>query len=296
MNKPFYMSNPPWNNLHGWLPGQIRIAKDRCGFTAEHVWNTFRPRLNMLWQTGKLRREISDRDLTEAINFIFGTRGNQGTRAVAAPMAFDPVNGWPANVVVPNKERDESLIAKALRESPVKTVGQVPLSSGAVSSLFQPGDLLCVGRSAKDYFVLPVEEIDARAANLQFIVPNPLRKRTGTTLNGRQTCHCRNAVGDRRFIVVENDTGASADDQVAILFWLASETETNLRAIVSSGGKSVHGWFDIAGVPPTDLFDWFVNCAIPLGADPRLFVPEQFVRMPGGMRDNGNRQQTLYLK
>lgn len=291
----FALEPPPVNGVHQWIARQVRRASN-AGFTREHIQSTFRPRLDAMFKNGMLRREVTDRDLNEVLNFIFGPRGNQDATSVAGPMEFDPVRGWPANVTIPKPNRDANLVAKALRESPVKNVGQIPPSTGAISSLFRPGDLLCVGRSASDYFVLPVEFLAASAPTLQFIVPNPLRKRTGTTLSGRQTCHCRDATGDRRYIIFESDVGDSMDDQVAVLFWLAAETETNLRAVVSSGKKSVHGWFDMAGVPPADLFDWFVNCAIPLGADPRLIVPEQFVRMPGGVRDSGARQETLYLK
>jgi hypothetical protein len=151
-----------------------------------------------------------------------------------------------------------------------------------------------VGRSASDYFVTTGDKLaDVRSG--QFIVPNPLRSCLGKTQTGRMTSHCRAATGPRRYIVMESDHGMSVEDQIRILFWVSERTDTPLRLIVSSGGKSVHGWFDCEGATEVQIFEW-VKSAIKVGFDPRLILPEQFVRFPGGFRpDKQARQSILYV-
>lgn len=50
-------------------------------------------------------------------------------------------------------------------------------------------------------------------------------------------------VGRPRFLVAEHDT-LSLDAQGAMLRWLREKVGLRLRAVVSTGGKSLHGWFD----------------------------------------------------
>jgi hypothetical protein len=64
---------------------------------------------------------------------------------------------------------------------------------------------------------------------------------------------------------------------------------------VHSGGKSLHGWFNVQGVSEERLAAW-VAVARRLGADPATFCPCQFVRLPEGRRDNGTPQHVVYLK
>src|SRR5262245_2661328 len=58
---------------------------------------------------------------------------------------------------------------------------------------------------------------------------------------------------------------------------------------VHSGGKSLHGWFDVHGEDEKKI-KWFFRYAVSLGADPATWTRSQFVRMPGGRRDNGKAQ------
>jgi hypothetical protein len=62
---------------------------------------------------------------------------------------------------------------------------------------------------------------------------------------------------------------------------------------VHSGGKSLHGWFFVAG-QPDEKIERFFRYAVSLGADPATWTKSQFVRMPDGTRDNGIRQ-TVYF-
>jgi hypothetical protein len=77
-----------------------------------------------------------------------------------------------------------------------------------------------------------------------------------------------------------------------VLFHLAAFLP--LVLVVSSGGKSLHGWFYCPDRTEAELLD-FMRYAIRLGADWRLWLRSQFVRMPDGTRDNGQRQRVHYL-
>jgi hypothetical protein len=114
--------------------------------------------------------------------------------------------------------------------------------------------------------------------------------RYGTTQDGKKSEHTLNNTGDRRFLVIEQDAG-TADEQAAVLMHLA-ETAPLVLA-VHSGSKSIHGWFCCHGRPEDKLLA-FMRRAVALGADRATWTRSQFVRMPDGIRDNGNRQ-TVYF-
>jgi len=91
----------------------------------------------------------------------------------------------------------------------------------------------------------------------------------------------------RKFLVIESDT-LSADDIGAIFRWLQAEVGLRLRAVVDTGGKSLHGWFE---TPDRALLSKLQKCLPPLGCDPALFNPAQPCRLPGAKR--GERYQRL---
>ncbi len=61
-----------------------------------------------------------------------------------------------------------------------------------------------------------------------------------------------------------------------------------------SGSKSVHGWFYCEGQSEETLRG-FMSHAVSLGADKATWTISQFVRMPGGTRENGNHQAVLFF-
>jgi hypothetical protein len=81
------------------------------------------------------------------------------------------------------------------------------------------------------------------------------------------------------------------DGQSAILLHLAEGAP--LALAVHSGSKSIHGWFYCAGQSEERLRA-FMRAAVAVGADRATWTRSQFVRMPGGTRDNGKRQ-TVYF-
>jgi len=128
------------------------------------------------------------------------------------------------------------------------------------------------------------------------VVPNIPCDEWGFTLDGRESQHSKDLFLHRNHIVVEFDeTVPYKDAQASIILWLAEKGWGDLRLVVDSGGKSLHAWFHCGGIEDEALIPGFAQ-AVRLGADHNLFDKMQFVRLPDGLRDNGNRQQTLYFK
>ena len=67
-----------------------------------------------------------------------------------------------------------------------------------------------------------------------------------------------------------------------------------LVLVVFSGGKSLHAWWRVFEKTESQSRD-FMRRAARNGADPKTFDISQFVRMPGGTRNNENRQTIFYL-
>ncbi len=93
----------------------------------------------------------------------------------------------------------------------------------------------------------------------------------------------------RRFLVVESDI-LKKDEVGAIFRWLKEQARLRLRAIVDTGGKSLHGWFDYPG--EAEMAD--LRLILPeWDCDPKLFTPSQPVRLAGAFRTEKNAWQTL---
>lgn len=157
--------------------------------------------------------------------------------------------------------------------------------------LLYPGDpLLCVG-SKFEFFTDHISKFLKTASKFPFIVPSPMLSKYGRTKSGKLSQHTLEATGPRRFLVIEGD-GTSKEQQAAVLLRLAAFAPLTL--VVDSGGKSLHGWFFVAGKTDKQLTPFFSRACI-LGADDRLWTRSQFARMPGGLRDNGKRQKILFF-
>jgi hypothetical protein len=150
--------------------------------------------------------------------------------------------------------------------------------------------------------------------NFQFIVPSPMTARSGLTQNGRQSARCLHNVGARRFLVIEFDMTPQSefwgrliqrwekkgisifDAQASLLVNLA--TNPGLRAplacVVYSGNKSLQGWYYVNGFEDERVLPFFQR-AVGLGADRATWTKCQLVRLPGGLRENGRRQEVVYL-
>jgi hypothetical protein len=82
---------------------------------------------------------------------------------------------------------------------------------------------------------------------------------------------------------VENDCGTKIE-QAHLLNHLAVTTKhIPLIMVVDSGGRSLHGWFDVRNLEEPVIKAWF-SYTVYLGADIHTWTKCQWVRMPGGTR------------
>src|SRR5206468_3613137 len=151
--------------------------------------------------------------------------------------------------------------------------------------------LLCCGRSQFDFDTKLREDWRGQLEKLSFIVPSPMSAIHGKTKNGKTSKHTLENTGPRRFLVCEFDSG-TADEHAALLLHLG--TFAPLVCAVHSGGKSLHGWFFVSGQPEEKILKFF-RYAVSVGADHATWTRSQFVRMPDGTRDNGQRQTVFFL-
>ena len=202
----------------------------------------------------------------------------------------DSVPPWP----MCNPEQREAVLEAADRfglvdlweGSPVRFEDNLPHTEEIVDALF-PGDaLLCCAKSTSEFATRARETWRGELAAMQLIVPSLMLSRTGHTQDGRESEHTLENTGQRRFLVVEQDTG-TVDEQAAILAHLAERAP--LALAMHSGSKSLHGWFFCSG-QREDTLHPFMRYAVTLGADRATWTRSQFVRMPDGTREDGKRQ------
>jgi hypothetical protein len=197
--------------------------------------------------------------------------------------------------------------------SPTDPSTEGPRTEEFLDAMFPGNPLLCFGRAVNSCLTKPRERWRGRESDFQFIVPNPMTKEVGVKTDGKGSQRCLDNTGSRRFLVIEfdiTDGGAwgpyvqnwknqgisKIDANVALLIELATKGLPRLPLAlgVHSGGKSMHGWFSSTGINDEELKP-FMRRAVRLGADKATWTRCQFVRMPDGTRDNGNRQRVHYF-
>ena len=110
---------------------------------------------------------------------------------------------------------------------------------------------------------------------------------TPSTYNPDVYSRCASNVLNHKFIVIESDTRPHREQWTIINF---IRTFTPLRAVIDSGNKSLHAWFDS---PNEDYLDKIKRAIPNLGADPAGLRPTQPFRMPGIPRENSNTYTNL---
>jgi hypothetical protein len=152
--------------------------------------------------------------------------------------------------------------------------------------------LICWGIGVSHFGTLPLADVDhgfLRAA--EFIVPNAMSALEGKRKSdGEMSAHTLDNTGPRQNIVVEFDDGATLDEQAARHIWLSEFRD--LRMVVFSGSKSLHGWYRATDETADRKF---MEEAVRLGGDPKTWLKSQFVRMPNGQRENGTIQRVEFF-
>ncbi len=191
-----------------------------------------------------------------------------------------------------------------------------------IDALF-PGDpfLCCAKETPADALTLPRRDwtgMEGWPGDFAFLVPSPMRGVTGKRQDGKSSPRCLDNTGERRWLVVEFDFVRAkegqpstpgdallqrleeespprrAPDLCASLLLHLVEAGAPLALAVHSGGKSLHGWFPVSGMPAEALEDFFRQCRR-LGADGATWTRCQLVRLPEGRRPDGRRQPVYYF-
>ncbi|MGH8024804.1 MAG: hypothetical protein ACRED1_14535 [Limisphaerales bacterium] len=236
-------------------------------------------------------RNVSRAEIVSAVQNSIFSAWHPKFGPAPAPAAC--ASKWPR----PNHQRRENILrhgrglADLWELSSFRLDDDEPQTEGFVDCLFPGNPLLCCGKSSRDFDTQPREQWRGQLSRLSFIVPSPMSSAKGLTRDGRPSRHTLANTGPRRFLICEFDTGA-VDDHAALLLHLA--TLAPLVCAVHSGGKSLHGWFHVQGLPDSAV-ERFFRYAVSVGADPATWTRSQFVRMPDGLRDNGKRQTVFYL-
>ena len=170
---------------------------------------------------------------------------------------------------------------------------------GAVLRGLYRGDVetwVCAAKSVFSASTWRLADLLPVAGQFEFIVANPMRAEMGATALGKPSGRSKSNActeRDRRYLVVEFDTGDMLRDQIAVLSSLHASAAP-LALAVCSGGKSIHGWFNVSGLSPYRRRVWFALAAY-LGADVSLWDTSKLVRMPGGhRRGSGATHDILY--
>ncbi len=235
---------------------------------------------------GQTRRPLKNNEVRRAVEKAYAT--------VLAPSAnFIPKESrpkWQPSKTNP-KFRQELRQVSAVdlwEASPERMDGGVTQRMILERLFPAPDGLICVGKSAFNFHTATLSGF-GDITGCQFIVPCYMTKRKGTTQDGKESMHCLDNCGPRRFCVCDFDEPKSADHP-SIIWHLRKMFD--LVMVLSSGGKSLHAWFH---VPPEEEEE-FWKAAVPLGADPVLMRNRSsFVRLPLGTRDTEARQEVLYL-
>ena len=264
--------------------------------------------------------EERPRDIWQAINKAYST-------SLSAPSggSYKPTPKWPEAKLELIEEVTLSRITKEgetpleelWRRSPERPDDSPETTGTIIRRLFPADALICAGMyewSTTTYELAKLKNLH----RFPLVVPNPMSAFTGKTQAGHESGRTLDNTGPRRFPVTEFDFkkhddqgrptkwaplihkwerhGATVQDACAAII-LQMMQAGPLTMVVYSGKKSLHAWWWCAGEPEHEgsrLHSFMADAAL-LGADTATYGRCQFVRMPGAVRDNGNRQSVHYL-
>lgn len=239
-------------------------------------------------------RHVSRKEIEDAVKnaLVCAWQPNKKAAPVQSAAKWPKVNQEQREAIV----RDGGGLADLWELSRPRIEDNRQHTEEIVDKLFPGNPLLCCGESSQEFDTRPREGWRGELSTLQLIVPSPMSALLGRKKNPKPgesewSAHTLDNTGTRRFLICEFDTGMT-DEHAALLIHLAGYAP--LVCAVHSGGKSLHGWFYVHGQPDAKV-EKFFRYAISLGADRATWTPSQFVRMPDGTRDNGNRQTVFFL-
>ena len=159
--------------------------------------------------------------------------------------------------------------------------------------LYPKDSLLCMGGKINVFRTKPIEEFIQElrlGGNLPYLVPNPMKSLHGRTQEGKISCRCLENAGHWNYQVVEFDDEPSRDNQAKFHFELRKHLPL---VMVLIGGKSLHVRFRCPDDNPNNYVSSWITLISRSGSQNK--TTRTIVSTPNQIRDNGNRQQVLYL-
>jgi hypothetical protein len=292
----------PGGGVHKWLIKSARIMHEN-GLPADEITR------RLTSATAAMRRANKATEIAKTVKTVTGTD---------APIPGVSGGGaWPD----PDLKRINAIVLPgpglydALEQSPRRfDVGDSPCEE--VIDIALPGDpFLCCGLDNYIFASRRREIWRGHLHRLPLMVANPMLRAFGYTQEGKLSQHTKEATARPIYQPVEFDFTEYDDDgnetiwapsirkwktegltvfdaTAALILYLARLLP--LFLIVFSGNKSLHGWFLVQGMT-SEARKGFMDEAIKLGACSSTAGKSQFVRIPGGRRQNGAEQTVFYF-
>ena len=178
-----------------------------------------------------------------------------------------------------------------------------------LETVFQPNELIFIGDRYEDGVIGQsirtaaawIEFFKAGSAAGPYIIINPFTGRPAPKKNNEgDSYRCDAAIKTYRYCMVEFDN-LNREDQIR--FWSAARLP--IRALIDSGGKSIHAWLDVSKISNVSNGDqWdreikiglYEKALVPLGIDRACCNPSRLSRLPGYFRaEKGRFQRLLWL-
>jgi hypothetical protein len=235
-------------------------------------------------------RDVPDREIWDAIEYLGQSKDHRGSRRSGNRRIRQR---WP---LVDGKQRAKAICKGKVSLEMLRMLSPESLAEQEpqrfLELLFPGNPLICVGQSNCCFYTAKRSQFAADLPKCSLIVPSPMKSVWGVTRPGGLSMHSLDNTGPRKYLITEFD-GGTFDEQAAIIWHLKKSAP--LAMVVHSGGKSLHAWWSCQGVDESKLRRW-MEWAVALGADSRMWTPCQFARMPGGWReDKGKRQDVVYF-
>lgn len=234
----------------------------------------------------------------EIWNAIEKGRATSHQPPLAASSDWTPPPAQPATPSLPKEDAElvASILSNGKTTEDLKADGGLSVDSDSwepnpdafIDALFPDGDpLLCIGSDPKGFFrTKRRSEWRGKMADMAFITPSPMSSLEGQTQAGHSSQRSNDNTGPRQYYVMERDHGTQ-DEQAALAWHLIHVEKLPVVLVVFSGGKSLHVWLHVDGMSETVMSALF-QYAARLGYDPSTRARSQMVRLPDGVRINGD--------
>jgi hypothetical protein len=277
------------------------------------------------WSQAALRHKIQSALKAQHIkprgHMLNGTKGvpEPATPQPSAMSIMDPDWPEPEPWLIERIAKHGPNLAGLWDMSPMRLESEdqsVSCAEEIIDVLFPGNPLLCCGRTSWQFATRRRETWRGHLGRLPLMVPSACLKIQGPTKEGKLSEHCLSITACRAYLVVEfdfralDDRGQPTRWEPLIKGWRRNGVTTldasaslhthlaerlPLVLVVHSGAKSIHAWFNVLDHEETHLKESFMNYAARLGADRATWGRSQFVRIPSGLRQTGERQRVWYF-